>query len=87
MLEAHFEQVQNLMLEMRSEYEERNGTSSQPDDPSLASRGLRSPPRFGGAMTPISWQGSAQNGARGPQLGIFSVTSPKSPRSPLKRAF
>lgn len=98
MLEEHLEEVQNLLLEKKSEFEETNGLSSQTDEgQQFAAGGLRSPPLLSGAHTPkFPEPGSRQEGVpnslrspRLPPVGLFSVSSmsPRSPRSPMKRAF
>ena len=98
MLEEHLEEVQNLLLEKKSEFEERNSHSSQTDEGQQFSvGGLRSPPLPGGMHTPkfpesgIRHENMA-NSLRSPKmppLGMFSVSSmsPRSPRSPMKRTF
>lgn len=98
MLEEHLEEVQNLLLEKKSEFEETNGMSSQTDEAlQTAAGGLRSPPLPSGAHTPKMQamglrEGSVPQSLRSPKLptlGYFSVSSasPRSPRSPMKRTF
>ncbi|KAF2826405.1 hypothetical protein CC86DRAFT_351075 [Ophiobolus disseminans] len=93
MLEAHLEEVQKLLLEKKSEYEEMIDISSQTDDQTQMTSGLRSPPQLGGAFTSHSRQSSASNAvkmtSKGPEMGFFTAQTygPKTPRSPLKRTF
>jgi len=92
MLEAHLVEVQKLLLEKKSEYEEMNDTSSHTDDQMQMTSGLRSPPQLGAAFTPSTRQSSvpkAEKTPKMPPVGFFSVSSPspRSPRSPLKRGF
>ena len=98
MLEEHLEEVQNLLLQKKSEFEETNGLSSQTDEAQqMAMGGLRSPPLPSGAHTPKQSalglrEGSVPQSMRSPKmpaLGYFSVSSasPRSPRSPMKRTF
>ncbi|KAH7089892.1 putative histone deacetylase [Paraphoma chrysanthemicola] len=90
MLEEHQKEVQDLLLERRSEYEEMNDVSSRTDD--QVQTALRSPPLFGGPFTPNSRQESMTKAVKSPILppvGIFSMPShsPRSPRSPLKKTY
>jgi histone deacetylase 6 len=90
MLDVHFKEVQDLLLEKKSEYEEMNDMSSRTDDQVPATAALRSPPLLGRAFTPNPRQESVSNALKSPklpQVGYFSVSShsPRSPRSPLKR--
>jgi histone deacetylase 6 len=90
MLEEHLKEVQDLLLEKKSEYEEMNDVSSRTDDQVQAT--VRSPPLFSGPFTPNSRQESMTKATKSPILppvGIFSMPShsPKSPRSPLKKAY
>jgi histone deacetylase 6 len=90
MLETHLREVQDLLLERKSVYEEMNDMSSRTDDQMPAAPALRSPPTLGRAFTPHSRQESTSNALKSPKLppmGYFSVSahSPRSPRSPLKR--
>jgi histone deacetylase 6 len=54
MLEEHLKEVQDLLLEKKSEYEEMNDVSSRTDDQVQAT--VRSPPLFSGPFTPNSRQ-------------------------------
>jgi histone deacetylase 6 len=74
MLAAHLRQVTDLLLQKKTEYEELNVAAGEQVLPAL-----RSPPPLGRA---------ALKSPKMPPLGYFSVSahSPRSPRSPLKRA-
>ncbi|KAH8716962.1 hypothetical protein GQ44DRAFT_775716 [Phaeosphaeriaceae sp. PMI808] len=89
MLEEHLEEVQDLLLKKKSEFEDRHDLSNRTDDQSQGAGGLRSPPSLGSAFTPTPRQDAALKSPKLPQMGYFSVPShsPRSPRSPLKRAF
>jgi histone deacetylase 6 len=89
MLEEHLPEVQTLLTEKKNEWEETNDLSSRTDEGPQS--GLRSPPLPSGMHTP-------RNGTRGesmsnalrnalPQMGMFGVSSPKGPRSPVKRPY
>ena len=88
MLEEHLEEVQQLLLEKKNQFEEMNDLSSRTDEGPKS--GLRSSPLPSSVHTP-------RNGARGesaanalrnamPPMGIFSA-SPKGPRSPVKSPY
>jgi histone deacetylase 6 len=91
MLEAHLKEVQDLLLEKKSEFEETTDSSSRTDEgmQSMTS-GLRSPPLPSGLHTPKNGarQESASNALRNamPSIAMFGV-SPKGPRSPVKRPY
>lgn len=98
MLEEHMDEVQKLLLERKSEFEEANRFSNQTDEgQQFAAGGLRSPPLPSGTHTPkFPEQGLRQESVptslrspRLPPVGMFSVSSmsPRSPRSPMKRTF
>jgi histone deacetylase 6 len=95
MLEQHIEEVQALLLEKKSDFEEMNDLSSRTDEgPQTMATGLRSPPLPSGAHTPKHFERGARQESgtnllkspRMPPVGMFGV-SPKSPRSPIKRMF
>jgi histone deacetylase 6 len=91
MLEEHLEEVQKLLLEKKSEFEETTDSSSRTDDgPQNMASGLRSPPLPSGLHTPKNGarQESVTNASRNgmPQMGMFGVSS-KGPRSPVKRPY
>lgn len=91
MLEEHLEEVTNLLLEKKSEFEEQTDLSSRTDEGIQAVvTGLKSPP-FGKYFEPGFRQESASlmhSSPRLPAVGLFGVpsTSPRSPRSPSKRS-
>ncbi|KAL5114205.1 Histone deacetylase hda1 [Pleosporales sp. CAS-2024a] len=90
MLEAHMEEVQELILAKTAEYAEVNDLSSVTNDPIPAAEPLRSPPSLSRAFTPKTRQeiaGEALKSPKMPAMGYFTVPthSPRSPRSPLKR--
>jgi histone deacetylase 6 len=90
MLEAHLQDVQDLLLEKKNEYEEMTDFSSRTDEQLPPHVPLRSPPALGRPFTPNSRQESVSAALKSPKmpaLGYFNVSSPapKSPRSPLKR--
>lgn len=80
MLELHLEEVQKLLLEKKSEYEEANDVSSLTDEAMQVvggSSSLRSP-RLGGAFARgIGGLGGLKS-PKGPPVGMFGVgQSPK----------
>jgi len=97
MLDAHLEEIQALLLEKRSEFEEKNNLSTCADQglQSLAA-GFRSPcfPGPSNAANPIDPGLRHESVARMlrspkmPPVGMFSMppTSPRSPMSPIKRS-
>lgn len=95
MLVEHFREVQTLLSEMKSEFEEKAAQSSQTDEDLNSSvGGLRSPPLPSGAHTPKHSsvglrEEQTLRSPKMPALGYFSVSSasPRSPRSPMKRTF
>ncbi|KAF1844706.1 uncharacterized protein K460DRAFT_284171 [Cucurbitaria berberidis CBS 394.84] len=98
MLEEHLEEVQNLLLTKKSEFEKENSLSSQTDDAQQSAvGGFRSPPLPGGSHTPKFPEPGLRHESmphpvrspKLPPLGLFSVStmSPMSPRSPMKRTF
>jgi histone deacetylase 6 len=91
MLEEHLEEVQELLLEKKSEFEETNDLSSRTDEgPQTMASGLRSPPLPIGLHTPKNGarQESVASALRNtmPPMAMFSI-SPKGPRSPIKRPY
>jgi len=90
MLEQHLEEVQNLLLEKKGEFDEMNDLSSRTDEgPQHMAKGLRSPPLPSASQTPKRFDpGNRQEGAilkspKMPQMGLFSASP--GPRSPIKR--
>jgi histone deacetylase 6 len=90
MLEQHLEEVQNLLLEKKGEFDEMNDLSSRTDEgPQHMATGLRSPPLPSASQTPKRFDpGNRQEGAilkspKMPQMGLFSASP--GPRSPIKR--
>jgi histone deacetylase 6 len=91
MLEEHLQEVQELLLEKKSEFEETDDLSSRTDEgPQNMASGLRSPPLPSGLHTPQNGvrQESVGNALRNgmPPMAMFGV-SPKRPRSPVKRPY
>ncbi|KAI4946549.1 hypothetical protein J4E91_007237 [Alternaria rosae] len=87
MLEQHLEEVQNLLLEKKSEFEEMNDISSRTDEgPQNMAAGLRSPPIANASHTSRRFEQEAAanllKSPKMPQMGLFSASSP---RSPIKR--
>ncbi|KAL6708309.1 Histone deacetylase hda1 [Coniothyrium glycines] len=89
MLEEHLEDVQNLLLERKSELGESDDYSSRTDDGAQAMvSGLRSPPLPGGSHTPRrSGPPEASRSPLLPPVGMWTVPDSRSPRSPMRRAF
>jgi histone deacetylase 6 len=91
MLEEHLEEVQGLLLEKKSEFEETNDLSSRTDEgPQTMASGLRSPPLPSGLHTPRNGarQESVTSALRNtmPPMAMFGVGT-KGPRSPIKRPY
>jgi histone deacetylase 6 len=93
MLEEHIKEVQTLLSEKKSEFQDSEDLSSRTDEgPQTMVTGLRSPPPPSGSHTPKRFEPGAGpsellRSPRGPTLGYFSVSSPRSPRSPVKKTF
>lgn len=95
MLEQHLEEVQELLLEKKSEFDEMNDISSRTDEgPQTTSMGLQSSPLPNAPYNskrfePGALQDNAMNALKSPKMpavGLFAV-SPKTSgtRSPMKR--
>ncbi|KAI4908918.1 hypothetical protein J4E90_008656 [Alternaria incomplexa] len=87
MLEQHLDEVQSLLLEKKSEFEEMNDISSRTDEgPQNTVAGLRSPPVASASHTSRRFEQEAASNLlkspKMPQMGLFSASSP---RSPVKR--
>ncbi|KAI4693834.1 uncharacterized protein J4E84_002410 [Alternaria hordeiaustralica] len=87
MLEQHLDEVQSLLLEKKSEFEEMNDISSRTDEgPQNTAAGLRSPPVASASHTSRRFEQEAASNLlkspKMPQMGLFSASSP---RSPVKR--
>jgi histone deacetylase 6 len=87
MLVGHRKEVQELLLEKKSEFAEETETSTPTDDDQQAALngGFRSPPR---GLDTQAIKARHANGLRGlPPVGVFSSPVPRSPRSPMGRPF
>ena len=100
MLAEHQEEVQDVLLQKKKEFEELNDLSSRTDEEPQAVMppGLQSPPLLGGTHVsthhsePGSRRDSVPNALRSPRMpavGMFGVasSSPRSPMSPVKKTF
>lgn len=85
MLVGHRDEVQELLLEKKNEFVERDEDSTPTDDERQAARngGLRSPPL---GLDTIGIKARHANGLGSlPPVGVFS--SPKPPSSPMRRPY
>ena len=87
MLAEHKEEVQALLLQRKQAHEEENAAIRLAEEEQY---GLRSPPLPG--VLQSSREGRHPStplikSPKMPPLGYFNVSSPKSPRSPMKRTF
>ena len=85
MLVGHQEEVQELLLEKKSEFVEEDEISSPTDDDQQAAQngGLRSPPL---GLDTLGIKARHANGLRSlPPVGVFS--SPKPPSSPMRKPY
>ncbi|KAF2633462.1 hypothetical protein BU25DRAFT_426991 [Macroventuria anomochaeta] len=87
MLVGHRKEVQDLLLEKKSEFAEETENSTPTDDEQQAALngGFRSPPR---GLDTQAINARHANGLRGlPPVGVFSSPVPRSPRSPMGRPY
>ena len=88
MLEEHLEQVQSLLLEQKSEFdEETDDMSSRTDEGPQTVEARTSRIRSVSHTSRLSDASDILRSPRLPQIGLFTVSSPRSPRSPMKRTF
>lgn len=82
MLVGHRREVQDLLLEKKSEYTEDTDNSTPEEDQQTAlNGGFQSPPL---GLDTQAIKARHANGLRGlPPLGVFSSAVPRSPRSPM----
>lgn len=88
MLVGHREEVQDLLLEKKSEFAEETETSTPTDDDQQAAQngGFRSPPL---SLDAQSIKARHANGLRSlPPVGVFSSPKPSgTPSSPMRRPY
>lgn len=86
MLVGHRGEVQDMLLERKSDFEEDTEESTPTDDDQQAlNGGFRSPPQ---GLDAQAIKARHANGLRSlPSVGLFPSPVPRSPRSPMGRPF
>lgn len=97
MLAEHMEEVQMLLLEKKTAYEQEQDDDEGDKEGIVTDeehQSLKSPPLASGFTSPRFSSVEARHGggvgikaSNGPPVGIFTLNTPRSPRSPMKKTF